>query len=109
MEISEEYLADMTIVDVRGRIDSNSARALGDKLSSLVEAGQTRLVIDLKLVDYISSAGFRVLLVTSRLVEDAQGKLALCNLAPDVQKLFDLAAFTDLFEIFSSRPKAAAS
>jgi anti-sigma B factor antagonist len=106
MEISEEYSVDATIVDVKGRIDSTTAQALGDKLTSLIEAGRTRLVIDLNQVDYISSAGFRVLLVSSRLAEESHGKLALCSLAPGVQKLFELTAFTDLFEIYTSRPKA---
>ena len=107
MEISEEYSVDAAIVDVRGQIDSASAKALGDKLTSLIEAGRTRLIIDLNQVDYISSAGFRVLLVASRFAEESHGKLALCSLAPEVQKLFELTALTDLFEIYTSRPKAA--
>jgi anti-anti-sigma factor len=106
MDIGEAQTAQGTIVDVKGRIDSNSAKTLGDRLTNLVEAGRTRLVIDLNQVDYISSAGFRVLLVASRLAEEAQGSLALCSLSPEVQKLFELAAFTDLFEIHPSRPTA---
>src|SRR6516225_1016425 len=107
MDIGEARGADATIVDVKGRIDSNSAKALGDKLTNLIEAGRTRLVIDLSQVDFISSAGFRVLLVASRLTEEAKGALALCSLSPEVQKLFELAAFTELFEIYPARPKAA--
>jgi anti-sigma B factor antagonist len=107
MSISEAQPADVTIVDVKGRIDSNSAKALGDQLGGLVGAGRTRLVIDLSQVDYISSAGFRVLLVASRQAEEADGTLALCCLSPEVQKLFELAAFTDLFEIHPSRPQGA--
>jgi anti-sigma B factor antagonist len=109
MEIAEEYAADFTIVDVKGRIDSASAKALADKLTSLTEAGRSRLVVDLGQVDYISSAGFRVLLVAARLAEGANGTLSLCRLSPEVQKLFELAAFTDLFEILLSRPKASIS
>jgi anti-sigma B factor antagonist len=109
MDIVEEHTADVTIVDVKGRIDSASAKALEDKLTSLAEAGRSRLVIDLDQVDYISSAGFRVLLVAARLAEEANGTLSLCRLSPEVQKLFELAAFTDLFEIHPSRPKASTS
>jgi anti-anti-sigma factor len=103
MDIAEEHAADVTFVELRGRIDSHSAEALADKLASLMEGGRTRLVIDLEHVDYISSAGFRVLLVAERHVEEANGKLALCNLSSEVQTLFELAAFTDLFEIYPSR------
>jgi anti-sigma B factor antagonist len=109
MEIGEEYAADLTIVDVNGRVDSSSAGALAEKLTSLIEAGRRQLVVNLDRVDYISSAGFRVLLVASRLAEAAEGKLALCGLSPDLQKLFALASFTELFEIHSTRPTGPAS
>jgi anti-anti-sigma factor len=74
----------------------------------LLESGRTRLLIYLHQVEYISSAGFRILLVANQLAEQAQGALSLCELSPQVQRLFTLAAFTDLFEIHPSRPKAAA-
>lgn len=104
MEIGEEYAGEATIMDVSGRIDSNTAKALADKISSLIDAGRTSLIVNLEQVEYISSAGFRVLLVGSRLAEEADGKLVLCGLSADVQKLFDVTAFTDLFEIHRSRP-----
>jgi anti-sigma B factor antagonist len=109
MEIREELATDVTIVDVKGRIDSASAKSLGDRLTSLIEAGHARVVVDLDQVDYISSAGFRVLLVAARLAEEASGNLALCRLSAEVRKLFELAAFTDLFEIHQSRPKRSLS
>ena len=80
---------------------SKTARANQDGYFSMlaVPLGNYRI--------FISSAGFRVLLVASRFAEESHGKLALCSLAPGVQKLFELTALTDLFEIYTSRPKAA--
>jgi anti-sigma B factor antagonist len=103
MDIAEEHVANITIVEVKGPINSNTAKKLEDKLSSLIEGGRTRLVIDLEHVSYISSAGFRVLMVADRLVEEANGKLALCKLSAETQTLIELAAITDLFEICPSR------
>jgi anti-sigma B factor antagonist len=103
MEIAEEHVANITIVEVKGPINSNTAKKLGNKLSSLIEGGRTRLVIDLEHVSFISSAGFRVLMVADRLVEEANGKLALCKLSAETQTLFELADFIDLFEICPSR------
>ena len=48
-------------------------------------------------------AGFRSLLVAAKLAETTKGTLALCSLSAEVQRLFDLGAFTDLFVIYSSR------
>jgi anti-sigma B factor antagonist len=103
MEIAEQQAGEITIVEVKGRIDSNTAKAFGDKLTTLIRAGRARLVVDLHSIMYISSAGFRALLVAGRLAEETKGVLALCSLSAEVQRLFELGAFTDLFEIYASR------
>lgn len=102
MEIAEQHAGDVTIVEIKGRIDSNTAKTFGDKLTSLIKSGRTRLVVDLKSIVYISSAGFRALLVAGRLAEETKGTLALCSLSGEVQRLFDLGAFSDLFVIYAS-------
>jgi anti-anti-sigma factor len=103
MEMAEQQAGDITIVEIKGRIDSNTAKTFGEKLTSLIKAGRTRLIVDLKSIVYISSAGFRALLVAGRLAEETNGTLALCSLSGEVQRLFDLGAFTDLFVIYPSR------
>jgi anti-sigma B factor antagonist len=103
MEIAEQHAGEVTIVEVKGRIDSNTAKAFGERLTSLIKAGRARLVVDLKHIIYISSAGFRALLLAGRLAEETNGTLALCSLSAEVQRLFDLGAFTDLFVIYPSR------
>jgi anti-sigma B factor antagonist len=109
MEIAEQLTGDITIVEIKGRIDSNSARVFGEHLSSLIKAGRARLVVDFENIIYISSAGFRALLVAGQLAEQTQGTLALCSLSTEVQRLFDLAAFTDLFVIYASREEGLAN
>ena len=108
MEIAEQQTGDVTVVEVKGRIDSNSAKAFGDRLSALIGAGCKRLVVDLNSIIYISSAGFRVLLVAGQLAEGADCRLALCSLSAEVQRLFELGAFTDLFVIYATRDEGLA-
>jgi len=103
MEIAEQQAGEVTVVEVKGRIDSNTAKAFGERLTDLIKAGRARLVVDFKNIIYISSAGFRALLVAGQLAEQTKGTLALCSLSSEVQRLFDLGAFTDLFVIYSSR------
>jgi anti-sigma B factor antagonist len=103
VDIAEEQNGEVTIVEIKGRIDSNTARPFGDRLTGLIKAGRKRLVVDLKNLVYISSAGFRALLLAGRLAEETQGTLVLCSLSSEVQRLFDLGASTDLFPIYSSR------
>ena len=108
MEIAEHQAGDVTILEIKGRIDSNSAGPFGERLTSLINAGRARLVVDLKQIIYISSAGFRALLVAGQLAEDTKGTLALCALSAEVQRLFDLGSFTDLFVIYPSREESLA-
>jgi anti-sigma B factor antagonist len=103
MEIAEQHTGEITIVEVKGRIDSNTAKVFGERLTNLVKTGRKRLVVDLKHIIYISSAGFRALLVAGRLAEETNGTLVLCSLSAEVQRLFDLGSFTDLFVIYPSR------
>ncbi len=103
LDIAEEQRGDITIVEIKGRIDSNTAKSFGERLTGLIKAGRMRVVVDLKHLVYISSAGFRALLVAGQLAEESKGTLALCSLSSEVQRLFDLGAFTDLFAIYGSR------
>ena len=65
---------------------STTASEFGDRLVSLVQAGRSSLVVDLKNIAYISSAGFRALLIANRAAAGQQG-------------LFDIGGFTDEFVI----------
>jgi anti-sigma B factor antagonist len=108
MEIADQQAGDVTIVEVKGRIDSNSAKAFGERLTSLIKSGRARLVVDFKHIIYISSAGFRALLVAGQLADETKSTLAVCGLSAELQRLFDLGAFTDLFTIYSSRDESIA-
>jgi anti-sigma B factor antagonist len=99
MKLVEAVAEDVTIVEAYGRIDSSTAREFGDRLVSLVQAGRGSLVVDLKNIAYISSAGFRALLIANRAAAGKQGKLALCGVIGEVKRLFDIGGFTNEFVI----------
>jgi anti-anti-sigma factor len=103
MKIAEEQRGEVTIMDVEGRVDSSTAKPFEDKLIGLLESGRTRVVIDFKHLVYISSAGFRVLLMAGQLAEKRDGKLVLCNITAEVLRVFDLGGLTELFAIYGTR------
>ncbi len=100
--------AKITIVEVKGRIDGNTAKVFADKLTNLIKSGHVRLVVDLKQIIYISSAGFRALLMAGQLAKGINGTVVLCSLSNEVRRLFEVGVFTDLFAIYPSREKAVA-
>lgn len=103
MDLIEVVAGTVTVVEPRGRIDSLTAKEFGDRLSGLVQSGRHQLVIDLKSITYISSAGFRQLLIANKITQDKKGKLALCGIHGEVKRLFDIGAFSDLFLICPTR------
>lgn len=98
----------VTVLEPRGRIDTNTAKPFGDRMVALIGAGSHNILIDLRQIPYISSAGFRVLLIAAKMMDDAKGKLVLCGMSAEIRRLFEIGAFTDLFTICGTRDEGVA-
>ncbi len=103
MDLREDVAGEITVLEVTGRIDSTTAPVLGERLTGALATPQRRLVLDLRQLEYISSAGFRVLLLAARRAEEAGSRFVLCSISGKVRQLFDLGGFLDLFPISASR------
>jgi anti-anti-sigma factor len=108
MEIAEERSAGALVVAPAGRVDSVSSGELERHLLSRLDAGEKRLVIDLAGVDYISSAGLRVLLMAAKRLKPPAGMLVLCGMGPSVRTVLELAGFLPLFAVEPARAQALA-
>lgn len=106
MELATMREGSVVSVTMKGRLDSVGADLLKAHLTQLIDAGTARLVIDFGQVAYISSAGFRVLLIAAKLAEHANGALALSGISGEVKRLFDLAALSEMFTILPDRAQA---
>jgi anti-anti-sigma factor len=103
MEIIETQLGGMAAVDLKGRIDSTAAGLLQERLIALVRSGCSGLIVDFKLVPYISSAGFKALLIAAKQGEASDCTLALCGIVGEVRRMFEIAAFDQVFTILATR------
>ncbi len=106
MQMAESRHQDWLVVRPAGRFDSAVAPTIEQRLVELLTGGERKLVIDFSEVDYISSAGLRVMLVVARRLGHLRGSLVLCALAEPVRQVFDLAGFLPLFTI-EPTPQAA--
>ena len=102
MEMTVEKLGEVTRIAPKGNIDSSTATQFGEQMKRVIASGCSRLVVDMKDVSYISSAGFRCLLIAEKEAQRAGGHVALCGLAREVHRLFEIGAFTDIFTIGTS-------
>ena len=99
MDVIVEKQGDVLVVAPRGRLDSAAAPAFEQRLLGHLDAGEKGLVLDLTGLDYISSAGLRVLLVVAKRLRGANGRFVVCALTTSVREIFEMSGFTAIFEI----------
>jgi anti-sigma B factor antagonist len=100
MEITSNQHGEVTVVGLAGRFDAQSAGEAEAAFNQALEEGSHNLVVDMSGVEYISSAGLRVLLSTAKKLSASGGKLVLAGLKPYVQEVFEVAGFTAIFQIY---------
>jgi anti-sigma B factor antagonist len=98
MEIRIKEHAGLKIAELRGDIDGKTASAVLDALSPLVSAGNG-MIVDMSGVEYMSSAGLRMLLTLYRQAAASQGSLVLVGLSEDIQETMDTTGFLAHFSI----------
>jgi anti-sigma B factor antagonist len=110
MEISTKELKRVMLVSPVGRIDHQTAPELQKTLDELINGGHFKIVLDLAGVNYISSAGLRVLLATRKAVKRwNRGDLRLAHLQPYVRDTLELVGFTRIFEVYDDVVDAVGS
>ena len=87
---------EMTIA-ISGRLDTSTAPKLEAAIKDDI-GGIRNLIIDVKDLDYISSAGLRVLLSTQKIMNQ-QGKMKVVNVNETVMEIFEITGFTDILTI----------
>jgi anti-anti-sigma factor len=109
MEFAHEQAGDVVIVKLAGRLDSAAAQPAEESFTRVLAGGAPHLAIDLAGLQYISSAGLRVLLVVAKKVQQAKGKMVLFGLVPNVREVFAVSGFDKIFAIQSDAAAAVAA
>ncbi len=82
----------------RGRIDGTNAAAAESDLRALLAEAGPNLVFDLSAIEYLSSAGLRVVLVAAKTTRSAGGKTILVGARPAVQEILKMSGFDRVIE-----------
>jgi anti-sigma B factor antagonist len=89
------------LMSISGRIDSNYSVDLEKALNKAVDE-YSRIIMDLKDAEYISSSGMRVLLAVKKTLREKNGEIILISLQPVVRDVFEIAGLARLFSIKKS-------
>lgn len=101
MEITSTQYKHCDVVKASGRVDSATSPQLAEAIARINDTGRFKIVMDLTDLDFISSAGLRVLIAAlknSRRYN--RGDLVLAGLPENIHSVFDLAGFTSIFKIY---------
>ena len=101
MEITTQEFKQCNLITVTGRVDSATAAQLGEALEATTKKGRYKIVLDMSDVEYMSSAGMRVLIVTQKECKRlGRGEVVLAVVSERIKEALDLAGFIPLFTIF---------
>jgi anti-sigma B factor antagonist len=106
MEITTKDINEIKVIQFQGHLDSNTSQEAEKFLNDLLGQQAKKILVNFEKLDYISSAGLRVLLSTSKQLKIVDGKLRLCNLNETVQEIFDMSGFSTILEVFKTEPQA---
>ena len=110
MEITTTQFKRCDLVKATGRIDSQTAPQLAEALSAINEAERFKIVFDMGGVDYVSSAGLRVMIDVQKTCKRwNRGEMVLANVPQRIYEALDLAGFVPLFKLFDDVVEAVGS
>ncbi len=103
MEEKEENI----IVHLDGRLDAISTPTLDHKLTDLIRQKRKKILLDFDKVDYLSSAGMRLLLSATKQLKNQEGKLSSYGMSEDVLEIIRMAGFERILNIYSNEDEAS--
>jgi anti-anti-sigma factor len=102
MEIIPQEFKHCDLLTINGKVDSFTAPELIKTIEELQNNGKYRIVLNMERLEYMSSAGFRALLIGQRNSKRYnRGELVLANVPQKIMDALELTGFTPLFKIFT--------
>ena len=90
-------------ISLAGSLDTDTAPQLQDKIDQEIDSTVHMVIMDLKRLQFLSSAGLRVIFKTKKRMDEHHGKFMLLNLQPQVRKVFDIIKALDGMNVFKSQ------
>lgn len=108
MQIGLRSVGNVTILKVQGRLDAETSLRAENLLAGLINRGETKIVIDLVMLQYINSFGLRVLASAAKRLKAAGGSLRIVSSAGKVREIFEISRSTIVFGVFENEDSALA-
>ncbi len=110
MQITSTQYKRCDLIKVAGRVDSATSPQLSETIDRILSTGRYKIVLDMSAIEFISSAGLRVLVNAQKVCRRYnRGEIVLISVPPKIYAALDLAGFTSYFKIQDDALTAVAS
>ncbi len=109
MEINIKEVNSVNVVEFTGNLDTNTAPEAERQINGLLDGGASKILVNFENLNYISSAGLRVLLATAKKMMVSGGSLKICSLNSTVQEVFDISGFSTILSLAANEADALAA
>jgi anti-sigma B factor antagonist len=109
MEITTQDYPHASVIRVTGRVDASNYSELESKLKQYIDAGKKHLVLEMDGVEYLSSAGVRVLISSQKAIKPWGGRVAIAQPSERVKDVLQLAGVDVLFPTYDTTVAALGS
>lgn len=106
MKLTKINTQGFCVLNIEGRINSSNFNVLENEINKIIEQGDINIVFNCKDLNYISSSGLRVFLITKKKLMALKGKLHLCEMQSEIKEIFDISGFSGIFKIFDQEKQA---
>jgi anti-sigma B factor antagonist len=106
MELAIKKSENCTVVEIKGKLNTTNFSSVEKEFAQLIEKGQHNILVDCENLDYVSSSGLRVFLVTLKSLNKLKGKFVLCNLQESIIDIFEVSGFITIFEVYKTKAQA---
>lgn len=107
--VTEKVTSKTSVLRIKGRIDAVSAPELEKAVTGVLNENGSGCIINLAEVDYMSSAGIRVLVLGSKISTSESGLFYVCSLQSSVKKVLEIVGFLPLLHIFADEDSAVSA
>jgi len=99
MHIKEEINHEIQIYKIDGVLDSNTATTFKKNIAEAMRFGKRRMIFDFQNLEYLSSAGLRVIIQIHKDLKHLKGKVVLCCMADYIKEIFEISGLDSFLPI----------
>jgi anti-anti-sigma factor len=109
MQINTRESYEVLVVDIEGRLDTSTSGYGYDEMVRIAKGGNKKILVNLKELEYVSSAGLRVLLTAAKLVQALGGQIKFCQPNDLVKQVLEISGFNSLLSVYGGEGEAIKS